>query len=1002
MLSRASEYVRRFAATLKKWDRLAEEKRIKQRVGIVSRVVWNLFLIFTVFCMMAVFFAIGAGPGYFASLVQDQKILSKEQLTESIYQYSESSEVYFADHVYLGKLPSDLTRVEVPLEEVSDYVIQALIATEDQYFYEHHGIVPKAIMRAVYQQLTNAPIETGGSTLTQQLVKNQILTPEVSYERKAKEMLYAMRIERFFTKKQILEAYLNVVPFGRNASGENIAGIQAAAQGVFGVDADELNLAQAAYLAGMPKNPFTYTPFKNEGGLKENIQAGLERMETVLSRMLAAGFITREQYEKALKYDIKKHLAQPEKQPLERYPYLTAEIKRRATHILAIQLANQAGLDGKKLAESARLIAKRNEFNGLYKNYSKKEIAQMEQEAQKFQQFINIAEQKLVTGGYEIHTTIDKKIYDVMQKVARTYENYDETKVITVKNEETGETRKIKYLHQVAAMLIENETGKIISFVAGRDYSKRNFNLATQAERQNGSTAKPLVTYAPAMELGIIQPGYIVADLPVYFEKYGWEVENYANNYHGLETARTALKESHNIPAAKIYVKMNPESGRATKFLKEMGVTSMGPEDRTNPSMAIGSWNKGITVEENTNAYVTFGNMGVFVDAYMIEKIINSDGEVVYQHEKVARRVFSPQTAYLMLDMMRDVLESGTAAGLPSLLQFSTDWAGKTGTSQNYKDSWFVATNPNVTLGVWTGYVKPFPQDHSGSFQYSDRTQQLWAQFANAAYRIRPKLMDPEKRFPMPSGIVRRTVCGLTGMLPTDLCREAGLVTSDLFNVKYVPTKTGDALKKGRYVIVNGKSYRALPQTPDPFVKEGILLKEEFFKTHFIDVTIEKLMTYMPENWDMIIPEETLKENGKTPAPVTGVRIAEGALHWNRHPESDIVGYYVYARTASGGFQRIASVPSYEDNVVPVSPGHIYYVTAVDIAGKQSAPSQKVGTLPEPQPKEPEKPKKPKEPKEPKKPKEPKTPTEPPELPVETQPDQPPEGEGDSSEAAGN
>ncbi|HET7616470.1 MAG TPA: transglycosylase domain-containing protein, partial [Bacillales bacterium] len=437
---------------------------------------------------------------------------------------TETSEVYFAGNDYLGKLPSPLQRDKVALSDVSDHVKKALVATEDKYFYQHEGVVPKAVIRSIYQELTNAPIITGGSTLTQQLVKNQILTPEVSFKRKAKEMLYAMRIENFFSKSEILQAYLNVVPFGRNASGDNIAGIQAAARGVFGVDADKLNIAQAAYLAGMPKNPFTYTPFKNSGGVKDDISEGIDRMHTVLKRMLSAHFIDRDKYEKALHYNIKKHLAKPQSSPLEKYPYLTTEIRRRTKVIIAKQIAEKQGYDGDKIAKYANIysniIYEKNhhrlpggsmEASAKYKGYK---LDELKKDSDLFKRFKDVANQQISQDGYRIYTTIDRKVYDAMQKAAHKFDHYMPTKTVTYKNPDTGKTEKRKYLQQTAGMLIKNDTGAIIAFVGGRDPDHLKYNLATQAYRPNGSTMKPILDYAPGMEAGVVQPGSIIADLP--------------------------------------------------------------------------------------------------------------------------------------------------------------------------------------------------------------------------------------------------------------------------------------------------------------------------------------------------------------------------------------------------------------------------------------------------------------------------------------------------------
>ena len=246
-------------------------------IRITSGVFWNLFLLFLVFGLTLGVFAASVGAGYFASLVAKEPLRSKEEMRGDIFNYEETSEIYFANNIYLGKVSSDIERKETKLKDVSPFVIDAVLATEDEYFETHEGIVPKAIFRGLFQDVTNSSSQTGGSTLTQQLIKNQILTNEVSYERKAKEILLAMRLEHFMDKEEILEAYLNIIPYGRNAMGQNIAGIETAAEGIFGVKAKDLNLPQAAYIAGIPQAPFAYTPFLSNyygGGLKkdENIK----------------------------------------------------------------------------------------------------------------------------------------------------------------------------------------------------------------------------------------------------------------------------------------------------------------------------------------------------------------------------------------------------------------------------------------------------------------------------------------------------------------------------------------------------------------------------------------------------------------------------------------------------------------------------------------------------------------------------------------------------------
>lgn len=351
-MNRLTEYIRELNTKL---DRLTTSKQMS-RLRITGSVIWNLVLIFIILTTTAVVFVGGLGLGYFASLVKDDPLMAKAEMRDQIYNYDETSEIYFAGDIYIGKLRTDLERRETSLGKVSPTLINAVLATEDEYFREHYGIVPKAVLRGLLQDFTNSSTQTGGSTLTQQLIKNQILTNEVSYERKAREILLAIRLEKFMTKEEIIEAYLNIIPYGRNASGKNIAGVETAARGIFGISASELNLAQAAYIAGIPQAPFAHT-FTNKGEIKDaaGLKPGIDRMETVLKRMLAVGYITQAEYEEASKYDITKDFREPEPEATDNYPWLTYELENRAKELIARILAEKDGIDPERLDEEDNL-----------------------------------------------------------------------------------------------------------------------------------------------------------------------------------------------------------------------------------------------------------------------------------------------------------------------------------------------------------------------------------------------------------------------------------------------------------------------------------------------------------------------------------------------------------------------------------------------------------------------------------------------------------------------
>lgn len=920
---------------LEKSLELWNQGRIQKYVRMSYDVTWNVILFFLIIGLIGIFFAGGVGAGYFASLVKDEPIRSQAEMKKQIYNYEETTLVYFDDNKYLGKLSSDIYREEVTIQQVSKHLLNAIIATEDEYFYEHQGVVPKAILRALFQEVTNSSTKSGGSTLTQQLIKNQILTNEVSFERKAKEILLALRLEKFFDKDEILEAYLNVVPFGRDSSGRNIAGVQSAAQGIFGVDAKDLNLPQAAFIAGLPQSPFYYTPFKNSGELKsqEGIEPGLRRMKIVLERMYETGMITKEEYENALNYDITKDFSEPTPLPVHQYPYLTFEIEERAREILAGILAEKDG-------------------------YTKDDL---ETNDELRDQYMIIADRDLRQNGYKIHTTIDKEIYDEFQKIAKEYDQYKPTHTIIEVNPETGERQPKELPVQAGAILIENSTGKIIAFVGGRDFESNELNHATYTMRPNGSTMKPLLDYAPAFEMGVYQPGTPIPD--VKFNYYGWTPSNYVEyREYGLTSAREALAKSHNISAARVYLDILHE--RPAEYLKQMGFTSLTEGDMENASMSIGGLTEGVTVEENVNAYVTFANYGKFIDAYMIEKIESKDGEVVYQHETEPVEVFSPQTSYLVLDMMRDVLEYGTATYANYVLNHkNVDWAGKTGTSQELMDTWFVATNPNVTIGSWMGYDtydangdgKADPgtinlKCHSCELSYSNRNIRFWGLLVNAASEIRPDLMIPDERFKNPGGIVRTSICEVSGLLASEACQEAGLVKSEIFNAKYAPTKRDDSLIKGNYVTIDDQIYAALDQTPEEFTEEGFFLNPDYIKDQEWDKldNLEKLIPDRP-GWDKIkIPETNdFPNDKKAPSAPGSVKINKNQLVWKKPKEKDVIGYRIYQSDQEEQKGQLIGNTTELKFSLPTK-NKMYYVTAVDYFGQESSPSKAViyGELP--------------------------------------------------------
>ena len=724
-------------------------KNMRFIFNITYSVLKNIFVIAILALMLIGVFGGGIGLGYFASLTSNEEPLTQEQMSDAIGNLNLISSFYYYDGTKISDVNSDELRIVKPLSEISQYVKDGIIATEDSSFYQHNGIVPKALVRALLQEAVSTDSATsGGSTLTQQLIKQQILTSEVTFKRKANEILYALRLEKYFTKDQILEAYLNVSPFGRNHNGLNIAGIEEAAQGVFGVSAKDLSLPQAAYLVGMPQNPIVYTPYTNVATLKEDVSAGVERMKTVLFSMYRENKITKEQYEEALAYDITKDFLPPKEITSDRQSYLYQAVHREAVKVLMTKAAEKNKLTYDDISNDTEL------FNKYYDD----------------------AEKELSTGGYKVTSTIDKKIYDAMQDAMAKYgDDIGPTYYTQYVDSNTGESKTQEEPPQNGAVMIENKTGRIISFVAGRDFEKNQVDHAFSTHRSPGSTIKPILVYAPAIENNLIYPASIVPDTKVSIAQGNgtyWQPTNYGNTVSNtFVTVRYALLLSLNNPVVKIYQYMLNKGLNPGEYLNRMGIRGIGKDEYQNIALSIGGTRTGPTVREQTSAFTTLANQGEHHDSYMIEKIEDSRGNIIYQHQDKSERIFSDATSYLVTNMMIDIAASKILYDIKGNMGFSTDLAGKTGTSEYEQDNWFIAYTPTVTLGSWIGYDNFYNAQYA--ITYSDgygaptgRSQRQWTNLMRAAYQANPELIGQETKFTVPDSVYQDSVVSTTGTKP--------------------------------------------------------------------------------------------------------------------------------------------------------------------------------------------------------------------------------------------
>lgn len=478
-------------------------------LNVIIRVFQSLVVFGVILIVLGGSLGLGIGMGYFAFLVEDTQPPTKEELQKEISDITEVSKMTYADGTPIANIKSDLIRTRINGDQMSPLLKKAIISTEDEYFEEHHGVVPKALVRALISDATGIGGSSGGSTLTQQLVKQQILTDETTFKRKANEILLALRIEKYFSKDEIVTTYLNVSPFGRNNKGENIAGVEEAAKGLFGKSAKDLNLPQAAFIAGLPQSPIVYTPYTNTGALKDDLSLGMKRKDFVLFSMYREKAISQKEYEEAKAYDLKKDFLPTEQANVNTEGYLYYTVLDKAVEIVM-------DLDMKKAKVN------RDDLDQVG-------LDQYEEQARR----------EIQSQGYTIQSTIDQNIYNTMQTAVANYGYLLDDGTADVNGNTMIETGNI---------LMDNATGRILGFIGGRNFDINQNNHAFNADRQVGSTIKPISVYGPAIDQGIIGSESRLANYPTTYAD-GREFVNSTNvDLNQFVTVRNALNWSFNIP----------------------------------------------------------------------------------------------------------------------------------------------------------------------------------------------------------------------------------------------------------------------------------------------------------------------------------------------------------------------------------------------------------------------------------------------------------------------
>ena len=571
-------------------------------------------------------------------------------------------------------------RSDVPLARVSRHMVDAVLAVEDRRFYSHHGIDPIRVLGAAYRNVRAGRIVQGGSTITQQLARAALLTPERTYHRKIREILIAGRLEERYSKSQILEEYLNTVYFG-----EGYYGVEAAARGYFGKPAADLAVAEAALLAALVRSPSNDAPCTAP-------KRAIARRNLVLRLMRQQGKITDGDLQAALAApipDASHQTAAGRYASNETGMYFQEEVRR--------QLVSMFGAD------------------------------------------------RVLRGGLRVYSTYDP----ALQQEAERAVNSRIAQIVKMR----PRARDL----QGSLVSMDPETGDVLALVGGRDFEASSFNRATQARRQAGSAFKPII-YAAALERGYA-PGTLLRDLDAPISAVGptgvWlpSGEHERSEY----TVRRALKVSSNRAAAQLLQQVGVST--AVYYAQRLGIDSELPQV---PSLALGTGE--VTLLELTAAYSAFATSGMVARPRLITRVEDPEGRTIWFAPEQRTQAISATTAYLMSSMLSDVVSSGTAANA-RVAGFSLPAAGKTGTTDEYADAWFIGYTPHLLTGVWFGLDRPAPIMRGGFGGVV--AVPAWAQFMRQATKG-----AKADWYAAPADVERVAICRLTGVRATEACRH--------------------------------------------------------------------------------------------------------------------------------------------------------------------------------------------------------------------------------------
>lgn len=617
-------------------------------------------------------------------------------------------------------------RFWIHFDSIPENMRNAVVAIEDQRYYTHWGIDLKRIMGATVANILSNGYSQGASTLTQQLARNLYFSHEKTLLRKVREILTAIKLEQYYTKEEILELYLNQVYLGAG-----VYGIEAAAQRYFSKSATELTLNEAAILAGTIQLPEHYRPDR-----KKNLKRTEVRRNSVLRGMARAGFITPEVEEAGKKEPIK---ANPAKPGSKQAPYFVEAVRRYLEKEYGEDLLYNGGLNIYTTLDSKAQIE------------AEKSLAEHLDTLQRFPNRIFLYDNK------PWRKTKDANRDLWMEKFDSLYAEHDSLFFDSTGESILHDTLKLRKI-QASVLALDNATGAVRVMIGGKDFKTSKYNRALQSVRQPGSAIKPFV-YAAALLRGYT-PASIVIDKPITLNTSEgvWRPENYEHKFFGPITIREALRHSVNIPAIK--VGMDIGINQVTSLCRTMGLEHSLPSV---PALAIGACE--VTNMELTSAYAAFGNRGLQAKPYFIERVEDRKGRTLEEHEVEVKRVIKQDVADLTNQLMRSVVDNGTAVRVRRY-GFYRQAAGKTGTTNKYSDAWFVGYTPQLSCGVWVGVDER--RSMGRGVTGAAGSIPVWTSTMKALHE---KL--PNEKFQLSPTIVKKSVCSETYGLATRYCPKS-------------------------------------------------------------------------------------------------------------------------------------------------------------------------------------------------------------------------------------